>query len=65
MRHILGVLTVVAILAGGMGLSRLAGNLPGPTLSWLPSPSTPAACDYCGFQLRQPNLIEDNVRHGV
>jgi hypothetical protein len=32
MRDIFGVLTVLAILAGGAGLSWLAWNLPTPTL---------------------------------
>jgi hypothetical protein len=59
MRHILGVLTVLAILAGGLGLSWLAESLPRPTLSWLPSPSALEACSDCGLPSDTP------IRSGI
>ena len=49
MRHILGVVTALAILAGGAGLSWLAWSLPTPRLLWAQSFSHPC----CKWWARQ------------
>jgi hypothetical protein len=66
MRHVVAVLTIFAILAGGVGLSWLAWSLPRHTPTWVQWHSAAEECSDCGFQPRQPKPIESKIiGHGV